>query len=90
MLEEACAASRRNDDDPGTPASPINADAIRVLAAIETVATGSSALGRRQALTALAERDRARESLRFHAPGPQSTPDELAIRIGALCDKLAA
>ena len=90
MLEEACAASRRNDDDPGNPASPINADAIRVLAAIETVATGSSALGRRQALTALAERDRARESLRFHASGPQSTPDELAARIGTLCDRLAA
>ena len=90
MLEEACAAARRNDDDPGVPSNPINAEAMRALMAIETVATGSPAMGRRQALAALAERDRAVESLRWQIHAPGTTPEQLASRIDALCDKLAA
>ena len=44
MLQAACATSRRNDDDPGIPANPINAEAMRALMAIETVAAGSRRL----------------------------------------------
>ena len=91
MLQEACATSQRNDNDPGIPANPINAEAMRALMAIETVATGSPALGRRQALTALAERDRAFESVRLRSGRrPETSAEELAAMINALSDKLAA
>ena len=91
MLQEACTPSRQNDDDPGLPSSPISVEAMRTLMAIETMATGSAPLGRRQALTALAERDRAVESLRLRGGRtPGMSAEDLTAMIDALCDKLAA
>jgi intracellular multiplication protein IcmO len=90
MLEAVSAAPLGDARDPGVPVSPIDADTMRMLMAIETFASGSPQVGRRNSLAALAERDRAREYRQQPArPGPM-TASELGSLINGVCDRLAA
>jgi intracellular multiplication protein IcmO len=90
MLEAMNAAAMAEIVDPGMPASPISADTMRMLMAIETFASGSPQVGRRNSLAALAERDRAREHRQQSARPRPMTVSELAQLIHGVCDRLAA
>jgi intracellular multiplication protein IcmO len=90
MLEAMNAATLAELDDPGMPASPINADTMRILMTIETFASGSPQIGRRNSLAALAEHDRARAYRQRSARPRPMTASELAQLIHGVCDRLAA
>ncbi len=90
MLEATGSASRREAADPGMPASPISADAMRALMAIELYASGNPQLARRDSLAALAEQDRARDARAVPIrPGAMSA-DELILLVERLTERLAA
>jgi hypothetical protein len=90
MLEAMNAATLAEIVDPGMPVRPISADTMRMLMAIETFASGSPQVGRRNGLAALAERDRAREYRQQSARPRAITVSELAQLINGVCDRLAA
>ena len=90
MLEAMSAASQQEAADPGMPASPVSADAMRMLMAIETLALGNPHAARRASLAALAERNRARDDRPASRRPAAKTPDDLASIINRLSDRLAA
>ena len=90
MLEAISIATQRDAADPGMPASPISADAMRLLMAIETIATGSPHAARRASLAALAERDRARDHRPAVVRPAAMSALELISTIDRLSDRLAA
>ena len=90
MLEAISIAAQRDVADPGMPASPVSADAMRMLMAIETLALGNPHAARRASLAALAERDRARDDRPASCRPAAKTPGELASIINHLSDRLAA
>jgi intracellular multiplication protein IcmO len=90
MLEAIRMTSQPDAGDPGMPESPVSAEEMRMLMAIETHAMGSPHSARRASLAALAERDRARDGKPgLVRPGAMAS-HELAARIGQLVDGLAA
>jgi hypothetical protein len=90
MLEATSSAALLNEEDPGMPASPVHTDAMRLLVAIETAASGRPHAARRDSLAALAERDRARE-LRPAVTRPIAmSGTELIATINRLSERLAA
>jgi intracellular multiplication protein IcmO len=90
MLEAMSATALADVVDPGMPTSPISADTMRMLMAIETFASGSPQVGRRNSLAALAERDRARQDRPAPIrPAPMEGPEFVNL-IDGLTDRLAA
>jgi intracellular multiplication protein IcmO len=90
MLEATSAAVFAGAVNPGTPTGPISADDMHMLMRIETSASGSSQVGRRNSLSALAERDRARQDHSAPArPSAMGAPDLLRL-IDGLIEQLAA
>jgi intracellular multiplication protein IcmO len=90
MLEATSAAVFAGAVDPGTPTGPISADDMHMLMRIETSASGSSQVGRRNSLSVLAERDRARQDHSAPArPSAMGAPDLLRL-IDGLIEQLAA
>ncbi|WP_158746696.1 type IV secretory system conjugative DNA transfer family protein [Acidisphaera sp. L21] len=90
MLEATSAAALPHLVDPGVPASPVSADIMRILMAIEGYASGSPHVARRNSLAALAERDRGRRiSPAVGRPAPLAAPDLIDL-IERLVERLAA
>ncbi|WP_158803511.1 type IV secretory system conjugative DNA transfer family protein [Acidisoma sp. L85] len=90
MLETMSACGFTAAVDPGMPTSPISADDMRMLVNIETSASGSPQVGRRNSLAALAERDGAREDRSTPARPSEISAPILLEWITALIDQLAA
>jgi intracellular multiplication protein IcmO len=90
MLEATSSTALVEEADPGMPARPVNADAMRLLMAIETYASGLPHVARRDSLAALAERDRARELPPKVTPPVAMSGPELLATINRLSDRLAA
>ncbi|MEO8882994.1 MAG: type IV secretion system DNA-binding domain-containing protein [Devosia sp.] len=90
MLEAMGVAALADVVNPGMPDSPVSADTMRMLMAIETFASGSPQVGRRNSLAALAERDRARRDRPAPIrPAPMEGPEFVNL-IDGLTDRLAA
>jgi intracellular multiplication protein IcmO len=90
MLEATSAAVFSEEADPGMPATPISADIMRMLMAVETFGAGSTQVGRRNSPAALAERDRARQNRpRCGRPASMSAPDLIRL-ITRLTEQLTA
>ena len=90
MLEATGGASRREAADPGMPASPVSADAMRALMAIEFYASSNSQMARRDSLAALAERDRAVDAWPAPVRPRALSADEMVSLIERLTERLAA
>jgi intracellular multiplication protein IcmO len=90
MLEATSAASLLGGADPGMPATPVNADTMRMLMAIEASAWDSPQAARRASLAALAERDRARENRQVPIRPTAMSAAELATTINRLSGRVAA
>jgi len=90
MLEAISIASQQDAADPGMPASPVSADAMRMFMAIETHASGSPHAARRASLAALAERDRARNDRPTSVRPALMSVSELTATINRLSERLAA
>jgi hypothetical protein len=90
MLEATSTRTALAASDPGMPANPVNADAMRMLMAIETYASDIPHVARRNSLAALAERDRARESFRNVSRPTDMSAAELRATIECLAERLAA
>ena len=90
MLEATGNASWREVADPGMPASPGGADAMRALVAIEFCASSNSQMARRDSLAALAERDRAVDAWPAPIRPNALSSDEMVSLIEQLTERLAA
>jgi intracellular multiplication protein IcmO len=90
MLEATAGVSWREAADPGMPASPVSADAMRALMAIEFCASSNSQMARRDSLAALAERDRAVDAWAAPVRPSALSPDEMVSLIEQLTKRLAA
>ncbi len=90
MLEATSQLQAGTGSDPGMPNTPVDADTMGMVTAIETTAWGSQQAARRAALASLAERDRAREIRHtLSRPGPLSAPELLAV-IERIIEQIAA
>jgi hypothetical protein len=76
--------------DPGLPAGPIGTETMRKLTATEMFATRSRQAASRASSVALAERDRARETLTAPQPPAPMSADELVAVINEVTDRSAA
>jgi hypothetical protein len=90
MLEAISCAGTTEAVDPGLPANPISAETMRMLMAIETLASGNPHAARRDSLAGLAERDRARDGRTASMRPSAMQGAELAALINQLTDRLAA
>jgi intracellular multiplication protein IcmO len=90
MLEAISCAGTTESVDPGLPANPISAETMRMLMAIETLASGNPHAARRDSLAGLAERDRARDGRTAPMRPSPMQGAELEALINQLTDRLAA
>ena len=90
VMLEAIHAEPPAANDPGVPASPVNADLMRAFMAIETMATGNQHLARRNSLAALAARDRALEDNLTVLKPAEVSPAGLVMLIDRVCQRLAS